>query len=438
VTERIRSALLRVCLVVTAAVVVCAGAGVGALSSPAQAAQAAQAAGTPADGARSPAAGPTAGASSSAAPARPAAETAQGQAIASQLLTQTSTTATPRDLATVGGRQLASAGVVANYPSSATPRVPSVPCSAYTLADAGSGQVLAAKDAHGQLKPASTLKMLTAATLIPLLNPGAYVTASSAAAHVTPNIVGLLAGSNYQVASLFDALLLISANDAAIALAQGTGSLSAGITLMNAEAHHLQAYDIAAKDPNGLDAPGQHVSAYDLALVARAALNQPAFLRYDQTRTYNFTVSPAKTETLANQNSLLATYPGGIGGKIGWTSAAGATYIGLAKRNGVTLIVTELHCPALTEINYAKTLLNWGFAQDGKVPAVGRLVSPLPLKPAAPKFRVPSGAAEPVTAGSLTTSHVPGGLAAASIVLIVCAAAAAIILILLRRRSLSR
>ena len=115
------------------------------------------------------------------------------------------------------------------------------------------------------------------------------------------------------------------------------------------------------------------------------------------------------------------------------------TYVGLAKRNGVTLIVTELHCPALTEINYAKTLLNWGFAQDGKVAAVGRLVRPLPLSPVpgVPTW-VPSAAAEPVTAGSLTAGRVPSGLAAASIALIGFAAAAAIVLILLRRRSPSR
>ena len=78
----------------------------------------------------------------------------------------------------MGGGTLARPGVVVNYPSAATPRLPSVPASAYVIANASTGQVLAAKDAHGQLKPASTLKMLTAVTLLPLLNPNAYVTAS--------------------------------------------------------------------------------------------------------------------------------------------------------------------------------------------------------------------------------------------------------------------
>ena len=308
-TERIRIALLRGALILAACLVACAGAGIGAFSAPAKAATAAsKAAAKPkAPGLASASAGPSSAASSAAAQSRPAAETAQGQVAAARLLAGASTPAAPKDLAAVGGGTLARPGVVVNYPSAATPRLPSIPASAYVIADAGTGQVLAAKDAHGQLKPASTLKMLTAVTLLPLLNPSAYVTASPAAANVTPNIAGLIAGSSYQVSSLFNALLLISANDAAIALAQATGSLNTGIALMNAEAHHLQAYDIAAKDPNGLDAPGQHVSAYDLALVARAALREPSFLRYDQTRTATFRVEleedrdPGQPELVAQQ-----------------------------------------------------------------------------------------------------------------------------------------
>lgn len=437
VTGRIRATLLRGALLLIASAVACtlafagavAGACTGGLSAPAQAASPG-----------SPGSSPSAQPSSPVAQARPSAETAQGQAAASRLLAQAGTPAPPKNLATVGGSRLGSSGVVVNYPSGAAPRVPGVPASAYVLADARTGQVLAARDAHGQLRPASTLKMLTAVTLIPLLNPDAYVTASAQATNVEPNIAGLVAGASYKVSDLFNALLLISANDAAITLAQATGSLSTGVALMNAEARHLQAYDIMAKDPNGLDAPGQHVSAYDLALVARQALSEPGFLRYDSTHEANFQVSSRKNETLYNQNSLLTTYPGGIGGKIGWTSAAGATYVGLARRHGVTLIVALLHCPALTEINSAKSLLNWGFALDGKVRPVGKLVSPLPARaqPSTPQLQVPGGADQPVTSGTMTSSQIPSGLAAASIALIVFAAAAAIVLMLLRRRTPSR
>jgi serine-type D-Ala-D-Ala carboxypeptidase (penicillin-binding protein 5/6) len=297
----------------------------------------------------------------------------------------------------VGGPQLASHGVVVNYPSGSAPRLPDIQASAFVVADANTGQVLAAKDPHGRYRPASTLKMLTAVALIPLLNPDATVVASKLATSTVPNVVGLVAGRAYQISDLFTALLTISANDAAIALTQATGSFGQGMALINAEARHLQADDTVAVEPNGLDAPGQHTSAYDLALIARQALKMPAFLKYDQTRSARFVVARRKAVELYNQNSLLTTYPGAIGGKIGWTSAAGATYVGMASRNGVTLIVTLLHCPALTEVTSAEKLLNWGFAADGKVAPAGTLVGP--LQPPAARA-TPPPARDQVASGS--------------------------------------
>src|SRR6266516_2663760 len=236
--------------------------------------------------------------------------------------------------AAIGGAQLSGHGVLVNYPSGSVARLPKVKASAWVIADAGTGQVLAARDPHGWYRPASTLKVLTAISLIPVLNPNAMVAASKQATKVSPNIVGLLAGHTYKVSDLFTALLTISANDAAMALAQATGSLSQGMTVINAEARHLQADDTVAITPNGLDAPGQHTSAYDLALFARQGLTMPAFLRYDQTTSAQFRISKKKSVGLWNQNSLLATYPGALGGKIGWTGAGGATYVGMARRHG--------------------------------------------------------------------------------------------------------
>jgi D-alanyl-D-alanine carboxypeptidase (penicillin-binding protein 5/6) len=335
--------------------------------------------------------------------------------------------------ATVGGQQLAASGVVVNYPSRRAARLPDLPASGYVVADAGTGQVLAAKDPHGLFLPASTLKVLTAIALIPRLNPDATAVASQQATAVTPNVVGLVAGQRYKVSDLFSALLLISANDAAIALAEATGSLRHGVALMNAEASHLQAYDVVAKDPNGLDAAGQHASAYGLALIARQAVAMPAFMTYDSALEAPFPVTPARPVTLFNQNSLLTHYPGGIGGKIGWTSAAGATYIGLARRNGVTLIVTLLHCPALTEVAYAARLLDWGFAMDGRVRPVGDLVAPLQPAPARPSAKPAPGrqAASPATAEA---RGIPSETTAVTAALIMFAAAAAVVLALLRRR----
>jgi D-alanyl-D-alanine carboxypeptidase (penicillin-binding protein 5/6) len=277
----------------------------------------------------------------------------------------------------VGGPLLADRGIVVRQPRRGDRPLPRVPASAYVIADAGTGKVLAAKDAHGRFPPASTLKVLTAITMLPLLKPDANVVASKRAATVYPNVVGLVPGHRYKVADLFRALLLISANDAAVALVEASGSFMHGMALVNAEAHHLQAYDVVAKDPNGLPMAGQEVSAYDLALIARAALGMPAFMRYDSLLAARFPLSNHKHVLLVNQNYLLTRYKGGIGGKIGWTTKAGATYIGLARRHGVTLIVTILHATPLTEIISAEKLLNWGFAMDERVRPVGTLVPPL-------------------------------------------------------------
>jgi D-alanyl-D-alanine carboxypeptidase (penicillin-binding protein 5/6) len=294
----------------------------------------------------------------------------------------------------VGGSRMAGHGIIVSYPSRRARRLPGVPASAYVIANADTGKVLAAKDPHGLFPPASTLKVLTAITMIPRLKPDATVVATRRATSVEPNIVGLIPGHRYRVADLFRALLLISANDAAVSLVQAAGSFGKGMALMNAEARRLRAYDVDARQPNGLPAPGQVVSAYDLALIARRALSLRAFMRYDSTLAARFPITRRKRVTLVNQNYLLTRYRGGIGGKIGWTVRAEATYIGLARRHGVTLIVTILHCTPLMEITSAERLLDWGFALAGKVRPVGILVPPATARaPARWRQREPSGPA---------------------------------------------
>jgi len=320
----------------------------------------------------------------------------------------------------VGGSDMASPGIVVHYPATGAIPLPHVPASAYVIADANTGQVLAAEDAHGLFAPASTLKVLTAITLIPLLNPNATVLASPEAAQTEQYDVGLIAGRRYKVSDLFNALLLISANDAAVALTQATGSLAKGMALINAEAHHLQAYDVVAKVPNGLPADGQVTSAYDQALIARQALATPAFMKYDSTLSATFPVTPREIVPLVNQNRLLTQYPGGIGGKIGWTVAAEATYIGMARRHGVTLIVTVLHCTSLQEITAGEQLLNWGFAMDGKVRPVGELVRPLPaLTVKRAKRAGPARSAAGPASASSAVPALPLATGAAAVIVIV-------------------
>ena len=315
-----------------------------------------------------------------------------------------------------GGAQLGGHGIVVNYPAHGARKLPSVPADAYVVADATTGQVLAAKDPHGHLLPASTLKILTTDTLMPVLNPHQSVVTSHQAAVVEPSKVGLVQGRRYQVHDLFKALLLISANDAAIALAQATGSYDKGVAMMNAEAHHLRADDTVARSPNGLPAKGQHTSAYDLALFARQALTMPGFLKIEGMRVAAFPLHARHSVKLWNQNLMLGSYPGDIGGKIGWTTASEATFIGWARRGGHTLIVTIMHCVPLTEMTYAAKLLTWGFAMDGQIKPVGTLVRPLPgpVSPPAPAHSATSQATAPGTAAAAPPGIAPGTARAAT------------------------
>jgi D-alanyl-D-alanine carboxypeptidase (penicillin-binding protein 5/6) len=334
----------------------------------------------------------------------------------------------------VGGPQLAGRGVIVNYPARGARKLPRIPASAYLVADATTGQVLAAKDPHGHFLPASTLKILTADALMPVLNPARTVVTSHMAAVVTPSRVGLIQGHRYRVADLFRALLLISANDAAISLAQAAGSYHRGVAMMNAEARHLQADDTVAIRPNGLNARGQHTSAYDLALFARQALRMPEFLRIERLHVAKFPLYRRAKVNLWNQNSLLGSYPGDIAGKIGWTSQARATYIGWARRGGHTLIVTLMHCTPLAEMVFAAKLLNWGFAMDGKVRPVGQLAAPLPARPVG--HPVPARpATAPRVARQVRASGFPAipVAAGAAALLVVAVLVAGIVTVVVRR-----
>jgi D-alanyl-D-alanine carboxypeptidase (penicillin-binding protein 5/6) len=298
--------------------------------------------------------------------------------------------AQPRDNGTVGGDLLAGHGLIA---PAGIPEPPKTEASAYVIADADTGAVLAAKDPHGLYMPASTLKTLTAVTLIPKLDKNQVVKPSKWACDEEGSAVGLVPQPIYKVDDLFRALLMVSGNDAADALAETNGSLDKTLADMNKEARRLQAYDTVAKSPNGLDRPGQRSSAYDLALIARAGLKLPDFREYISTKTANFPAPKGHYE-IANHNKLLGKYKGMLGVKNGYTTKALGSFVGAARRDGHTIIAVIMHHPGGFWEEVAG-LLDWGFAARGKATPVGELVGPVVPKPKKP---TPSpGAVRPST-----------------------------------------
>jgi serine-type D-Ala-D-Ala carboxypeptidase (penicillin-binding protein 5/6) len=339
----------------------------------------------------------------------------------------------------VGGPQLAIPTTVWQA-APAAPRPPEIPARGYLLADLATGQILVAHDVHRPLLTASTMKVLTALTLLPRLDPNAVYTARRTDAAVDGSKVGIVPGSTYTVHQLFLGMMLSSGNDAATALADAAGGVPATVSLMQQQAATLGAFDTTVRDPSGLDAPGQRSSAYDLALITRAAMDRPDFRGLAATKTAEFpgkivNGKRSKGFQIQNHNELLSHYRGAIGVKTGYTEAAKWTYIGAARRGAHTYVVTEL---GLSQPGWMPTtrLLNWAFAYGSSLTPVGRLVTPAEVAAAAvptagPTSRAPALAAGPVPlpTGAYRTRWLGAGglLAAAAIV-------AALALNVVRRR----
>ncbi|MGD9954946.1 MAG: D-alanyl-D-alanine carboxypeptidase family protein, partial [Candidatus Nanopelagicales bacterium] len=233
-------------------------------------------------------------------------------------------------------------------------------------------------------RPASTMKTLTALTLMPALKKDAKHTATYAEASADGGRVGIVPDATYTNWDLWHGLLLPSGNDAAAALAGSYGGMKKTVADMQAVAVSLQANDTVVKNPSGLDADGQVTSAYDLALIARAAMQLEDFREVTASVSYDFPGRPAgknkkrPTYKIYTQNRLLLHgFDGAVGGKTGYTTLAGRTFWGAAERNGHVLAVTLLQVRDRTE-TAAKALLEWGFANRTKVTPVGTLVEPLP------------------------------------------------------------
>jgi D-alanyl-D-alanine carboxypeptidase (penicillin-binding protein 5/6) len=298
-----------------------------------------------------------------------------------------SAVAAPHDSATgtIGGPLLATTGVVVQ-PLPGAPALPpaaDLPASSWLVANLTTGQILAAKDPHGKFLPASTLKTLTALTLLPKLNPRSTFTVTDTDANVDGTRAGLVAGMSYPIKTLFTCMLEMSANDAADALAQANGGIKHTVHQMNVVARKLQADDTHAMTPSGLDGVGETTSAYDLALIAQADYKIAAFRHYLSLTHSTIPAPHHKHFQIQSHNNLLTTYRGDIGGKNGYTVAARATYVGAATRHGQTILVTLMHAYPIWW-PMAADLLNWGFKANGKVNPVGTLVAPLAVHAKSP------------------------------------------------------
>lgn len=243
--------------------------------------------------------------------------------------------------------------------------LPAGPAPVWLVADLISGRILGGLDPYGGHAPASTIKALLAMVVLDQIAPNAAARATEAHTDVECSCVGLVPGQVYTARNLLDALLMVSGNDAANMLADMLGGYQIAIAKMNAKAAQVGARSTRAASPSGLDGPGWEsvTTAHDLAVIYRAALNYPLIPHIMQQRAAAFPDGAGGMKQIANQDRLLTSYPGYIGGKTGYTNLAQETYVAMAQRNGRRLIAVMMYGDD-DLWSQGRALLDWGFAQQ--------------------------------------------------------------------------
>src|SRR5881227_3886927 len=249
------------------------------------------------------------------------------------------------------------------------PEVATAPA-AYLVIDADSGTVLAEHDAHRRWPPASMAKMMTVLLAMERVRDGALaldepVRTSAWASRIGGSQVYLAEGETFPLGELLKAVMIASANDAAVAVAEHVaGSTAAFVELMNARAKALGLADTTYESPHGLPpAKGQTAditSAHDLAVLGRELMKFPEVMRWAGMPAAGF-----RNDTLqmSNTNHLVRTYAGATGLKTGYYRESGFSVTATATRNDLALIAVVLGLPTKQEsFAEAARLLNESFA----------------------------------------------------------------------------
>jgi len=258
------------------------------------------------------------------------------------------------------------------------------------LVDADSGRVLHAENATYPWYPASTTKLMTAYVILHAVKTGRITldtlfTVSAAAVAQQPTKMGFRAGTQVTVDNALKMLMVHSANDMAVLLAEGLdGSIEAFATEMTETAQRLGMTQSNFVNPNGLPAEGQITSARDLAILARALIHDfPEYGLY-----WRIPAIRLGRRVMHNYNPLIDRYPGADGMKTGFICASGFNLVATATRADKRLIAVILGAPSSTSRAFsAAQLFEKGFNSNGLswlLPALGTVEQLAPIAAAPP------------------------------------------------------
>ena len=251
------------------------------------------------------------------------------------------------------------------------------------LMEASTGRVLFEKDPHALRSCASITKVMTLCLVFQALDSGQLsldqtLTASAHAASMGGSDIWLEEGEAMSVDDLIKATVIMSANDAAVVLAEAvSGSEEAFVAQMNEKAQQLGMNDTVFKNCNGLDEEGHVTSAYDVALMSRELIRHEKV--FDYTLTWMDSVRGGETQ-LVNTNKLIRSYPGITGLKTGTTGQAGSCITATAEREGLSLIAVVLGADSTDHrFQDAAALLDYGFAGWKATVPEAPVLEPVPV-----------------------------------------------------------
>ncbi len=235
--------------------------------------------------------------------------------------------------------------VAAASPVAAMPEPPTVAARAALVMDAANGHVLWERNGEMALPPASTTKVMTTILALESGQMKEDIEVSAYAASQPPSKLGLRPGQQVRLRDLTYALMLKSANDAAVAVAEGlAGSVRAFARRMNLKARQIGARNTYFTNPSGLPDDDHRTSAHDLALMLRYAMTVPGFRTIAGTRSTFVPVEgkSVRMVPVTTHNRLLDNYVVQVFGKTGYTRAAGKCFVGAAEIDGRAVMVAVL------------------------------------------------------------------------------------------------
>lgn len=249
---------------------------------------------------------------------------------------------------------------------------PAITGRAAIVLDATTGTVLWERDGHRMLPPASTTKIMTTVLALESGRLDRSFPVSSYASIQAPTKLGLRAGQRVGLEDLAYALMLKSANDAAVVVAEGlAGSVEEFAALMNARAREIGAKNTHFHNPHGLPDPDHLTTVYDMALILRHALTVPGFREIAGTSSKVIQIEDTKIRpvSLYSKNRLLNGYFVPVLGKTGYTRAAGRCFAGAAELNGRRVITVVFGASDMW--GDTRKLMEYGFSSfDDTAPVV--------------------------------------------------------------------